>query len=73
MDRGAWRVILPWGCKESDITERLSTSQFRPEIYLFLYYSNFLDIYVDNFMLHLLMYVNHSLPTEWWKKKIVFH
>ena len=49
----------PWGCKESDITEWLSTSQFRPEIYLFLYYSNFLDIYVDNFMLHLLIYVDH--------------
>ena len=49
----------PWGCKESDITDWLSTSQFRPEIYLFLYYSNFLDIYVDNFMLHLLIYVDH--------------
>ena len=24
MDRGAWRAS-PWGCRESDITERLST------------------------------------------------
>ena len=26
MDRGAWRAS-PWGCKELDTTERLSTAQ----------------------------------------------
>ena len=25
MDRGAWQAISPWGCKELDMTERLST------------------------------------------------
>ena len=24
MDRGAWWAIVPWGCKESDMTEQLS-------------------------------------------------
>ena len=24
-DRGAWQAISPWGCKELDMTERLST------------------------------------------------
>ena len=28
MDRGAWRTLYsPWGCKELDTTERLSTAQ----------------------------------------------
>ena len=27
MDRGAWQVYSPWGHKESDTTERLSTAQ----------------------------------------------
>ena len=25
MDRGAWQALSPWGCKELDMTERLST------------------------------------------------
>ena len=25
MDRGAWQATSPWGCKESDTAERLST------------------------------------------------
>ena len=29
MDRGAWQDYSPWGRKESDMTERLSTSQQR--------------------------------------------
>ena len=27
MDRGAWQGFSPWGCKESDTTEQLSTAQ----------------------------------------------
>ena len=27
MDRGAWRAYSPWGPKESDTTERLSTKR----------------------------------------------
>ena len=29
MDRGAWQGYSPWGRKESDMTERLSTAQQR--------------------------------------------
>ena len=28
MDRGAWRSYSPWGHKESNTTERLSTAQY---------------------------------------------
>ena len=28
MDRGSWPGCSPWGCKESDMTERLSTAQY---------------------------------------------
>ena len=24
MDKGAWGATVPWGCKESDVTEQLS-------------------------------------------------
>ena len=27
MDRGAWQGYIPWGCKESDMNEQLSTAQ----------------------------------------------
>ena len=26
MDRGAWQATSPWGCKESDTTERLNNN-----------------------------------------------
>ena len=26
MDREAWRVFSPWGCKESNMTEQLTVS-----------------------------------------------
>ena len=29
MERGAWWAYSAWGCKESDMTERLSTAQHR--------------------------------------------
>ena len=28
MERGAWWACSPWGCKESDMTEQLSTQRF---------------------------------------------
>ena len=36
MDRGVWRAS-PWGCEESDTTERLSTYACKSFIYLFIY------------------------------------
>ena len=30
MDRGAWRALSPWDCKESDMTEQLILSLFYP-------------------------------------------
>ena len=33
MDRGAWRAIYPWGCKELDMTERLTHTFETPVSY----------------------------------------
>ena len=44
MNRGVWRAS-PWGCKESDTTERLSTAQLRLTVEIkFLMHENHLSI-----------------------------
>ena len=45
----------PWGCKESDATERLTLSLYSPKVYLEnIYYLSEIQLYLDSPYFHLL-------------------
>ena len=63
MQRASWQSTVHWGHKESDTTERLSTSKFYPWLWAFWVHSpsHFFSVYISSFLRRMRSHFNKSL------------